>query len=30
MVWNVFECYNIVKAVTVERQEIWGDYYRNR
>lgn len=28
MVWNVFECYNIFKAVTVERQEIWGAYYR--
>jgi hypothetical protein len=28
MIWNCFEMYNIYKAVTIERQEIWGDYYR--
>lgn len=26
MVWNVFEIYNIAKVLTVERQEVFGDY----
>jgi hypothetical protein len=28
MVWNVFEIYNIAKVLTVERQEVFGDYVR--
>jgi hypothetical protein len=28
LIWNFFEIFNIWKAVTVERQEIWGDYYQ--
>ena len=28
VVWNFFEMYNIFMAITVERQEIWGDYHR--
>ncbi|MEV6348039.1 hypothetical protein [Actinoplanes sp. NPDC051851] len=28
MIWNFFEVFNIWKAITVERQEIWGDYHR--
>lgn len=26
-VWTAFELYNFYKAVTIERQEIWGRYY---
>lgn len=26
-IWNLFEIFNLYKAVTVERQEIWGDWY---
>ncbi|MEV7694240.1 hypothetical protein AB0N73_13040 [Microbacterium sp. NPDC089189] len=28
LVWNVFEVYNITKVITVERQEVYGDYVR--
>jgi len=27
VVWNCFEIYNVYKALTVERVEIWGEYY---
>jgi hypothetical protein len=27
LVWNVFEMINIYLAVTIERQEVWGDCY---
>jgi hypothetical protein len=27
LVWNCFEIFNLYKAVTIERQEIWGAYY---
>ncbi len=26
LVWNCFEVYNITKVITVERQEVYGDY----
>ncbi|HTZ69019.1 MAG TPA: hypothetical protein VMB71_00060, partial [Acetobacteraceae bacterium] len=27
VIWNFFEIFNIYMALTVERQEIWGEYY---
>ncbi|QIL74034.1 hypothetical protein G7048_26455 (plasmid) [Diaphorobacter sp. HDW4B] len=27
LVWNCFELFNLYKAITVERQEIWGRFY---
>ena len=27
VIWNAFECFNLVMAVKVERQEIWGRLY---
>lgn len=29
MVWNLFEIFNLYKAITVERNEIWGHLYPN-
>lgn len=30
IVWNLFEVYNIYKVITVERQEIFGDYVKDQ
>ncbi|HEY9545712.1 MAG TPA: hypothetical protein VIR56_06885 [Solimonas sp.] len=28
MIWNVFEIINIYLAVTIERQDVWGEFHR--
>jgi hypothetical protein len=28
VIWNFFEIYNVYTAITIERQEIWGDHYK--